>query len=176
MPKQPPESESVATPEAPAVEAKKGGGIPKIAIIAGVLLIQIVAAYFIQKTFIFNHVPGTKDVVAAPKKPAKHAKEEEAKIILLDEIVVNPAETGGRRYLAVTLGLQLAGAEAEKALEKNKPLVRDALISLLSSKHLEQLASISYRDTLKTEIKEAIQKQMHDTEIENVVFSGYVLQ
>jgi flagellar FliL protein len=172
-----PDADQPTATEATA-EPKSKGGIPKIAIIAGVLLVQIVAAYFLQKTFLFNHVPGGKVVEAAPKKAAKKAEGGEGKVVMLDEIVVNPAETGGRRYLAVTLGLQLAGGgeESEKLVEKNKPLIRDALISLLSSKHLDQLASIAYRDTLKLEIKEAVSKQLKDTEIENVVFSGYVLQ
>jgi flagellar FliL protein len=174
MAKNPPESEQPTAPDA-ADAPKKKGGIPKIALIAVVLLVQIVAAYFIQKTLLFPAVPGQKVAEAAPKKVAKHS-EEESKVILLDEIVVNPAETGGRRYLAVSLGLQIASAEAEKLVEKNKPLIRDALISLLSAKHLDQLASIAYRDTLKQEIKEAVAKQLKDTEIENVVFNGYVLQ
>jgi flagellar basal body-associated protein FliL len=180
MAKKIPEPEAAAAAPAPAedtaAEAKPRKGIPKAAIIAGVLLVQIVAAYFLQKTFLFNHVPGAKEVVAAPKKPVKHGEEAEAKIVLLDEIVVNPAETAGRRYLAVTLGLQIDVPEGDKLIEKNKALIRDALISLLSSKHLDQLANIAYRDTLKHEIKEAVNHQLKDTTVSNVVFSGYVLQ
>jgi flagellar protein FliL len=90
--------------------------------------------------------------------------------------VVNPAETGGRRYLVVSLGLQTEAPEAEKTIEKFKPLIRDALITLLSAKHLDELSRISFRDTLRTEIKEAANRQLHGVTIDNVVFSSYVLQ
>jgi flagellar protein FliL len=157
-------------------DAKKKGPLPKIVIIVAVLLVQVVAAYFLQKTFIFKDPTAAKAAGLEAEKAKKHTPEVEPTVVMLDELVVNPAETGGRRYLAVTLGVQMTAPEAEKIIEKNKPLIRDALISLLSSKHLDQLANVAYRDSLKLEIKEAINKQMKSNPIDNVVFSGYVLQ
>ena len=134
-----------------------------------------------QKTLFFSNV----SVSQAAEKPKEKEEEksekgkeegEGMKIITLDEIIVNPAETGGRRYLAVTAGLQTATPEAEKKIEEQRALVRDVMITLLSSKHLEELADISYRDSLKAEIRNAINAKVHGLKIENVVFSGYVLQ
>ena len=171
-------SEQVAVEEASS-EPKKRKPLPKPLMIAGVVIVQIIAAYFLQKALLF------KDVTAAvhheekkeEHKKGKHGKEEEASsVIMLDEIVVNPAHSGGRRYLAVTVGFQTAIPEADKLFEKNKPIIRDALISLLSSKDLEKLADISYRDSLKFEIREGINRQLRDSVVSQVVFSSYVLQ
>lgn len=171
-------AQASAAEETPA-EPKKRKPLPKPLIIAGVLIVQIIGAYFLQKTLLF------KDVTAAAhheEKKEEHKKgkpgEEEAtsSVVMLDEIVVNPAHSGGRRYLAVTLGFQTSVPEAEKLFEKNKPIIRDALISLLSSKELEKLADISYRDSLKFEIKEGVNRQLRDSVVSQVVFSSYVLQ
>lgn len=169
------EDTPLPAPEENGGEPKKSGSITKIGMIAAVLLVQIVASYFLQKTFFFQ--PATAGSVRTEaKKPEKPIESEEMKVVMLDEIVVNPAETGGRRYLVVTLGLQTAAPEAEKIIEKYKPLIRDAMISLLSSKHLDELSRISYRDTLRTEIKDAANRQLRGLSIENIVFSSYVLQ
>jgi flagellar protein FliL len=175
-----PEKEPAAPPveEAPA-EPRKKLPLPKILIVAGVIVVQVVASYFLQKTFIFTDVTAAKAASVAAEKAEKEKKktpEVEPTVVMLDEIVVNPAETGGRRYLAVTVGLQMNVPEADKLVEKNKPVIRDALISLLAAKHLDQLANVAYRDSLKLEIKDAINKQLKNNPIDNVVFSGYVLQ
>lgn len=174
------DKDAAASPpaEEPAEVPAKKGGIPKIAVIAGILLVQIVVSYLLQKTLFFKDVAGTHEAAAASHKTEKvEAKEEEeAPVVMLDEIVVNPADTGGRRYLAVTVGLQVRGLEADKKIEKKKPLIRDALISLLSSKPFGELARIGYRDSLKVEIRAAANHQLRDSTVTGIVFTGYVLQ
>jgi flagellar FliL protein len=175
------QEESTPGPEAtetPA-EPKKRKAPPKALIIAAVVVVQIVGAYFVQKAFFYH---GTAAAAPATKteapKDKKHGDKEKAEpsVVMLDEIVVNPAHTGGRRYLAVTVGFQTSVLEADKLFEKNKPLIRDALISLLASKELDKLADIGYRDSLKAEIRETVNRQVRDSVVTQVVFSTYVLQ
>jgi flagellar FliL protein len=166
-------------PEETPAEPKKRKLPPKAVIIAAVVVAQIIGAYFLQKALFFREA-----VAAAPKEKTEASKEKkhgekdsvEPSVVMLDEIVVNPAHTGGRRYLAVTVGFQTSALEADKLFEKNKPLIRDALISLLSSKELDKLADIGYRDSLKAEIKDAVNRQVRDSLVAQVVFSSYVLQ
>jgi len=167
------------SPEAGA-KPKRSGLMIRLGVIAAALLVQVAGAYFLQKALIF-----TNPAIAQAKAEVKKEKEEEAKkkkeaeelsVVMLDEIVVNPADTGGRRYLVVTLGLQTKAPEADKTVEKYKPLIRDALISLLSSKHLDELSRITYRDSLRTELTAAVNRQVHGLTIDNVIFSSYVLQ
>lgn len=166
-----------APPETPAEgggEPKKSIPMVKIGIIAAVLLVEIAASYFLQKSFLFqNAAAGNAKAEVKKEKPKESG---EMKVVMLDEIVVNPAETSGRRYLVATLGLQVSSPEADKTIEKYKPLIRDALISLLSSKHMDELSRISYRDTLREQIKDAANRQLREVTIDNVVFSSYVLQ
>jgi flagellar protein FliL len=175
-------AKAAAAEETPA-EPKKRKPLPKPLIIAAVVVVQIIAAYFLQKTLFFNDVTAAvqheekKTEHKAENKKGKHGEgEETSSVVMLDEIVVNPARSGGRRYLAITVGFQTAVPDADKLFEKNKPLIRDALISLLSSKDMEKLADISYRDSLKIEIREGVNRQMRDSVVSQVVFSSYVLQ
>lgn len=167
------EPEAAEQPAPP--EPKPSKPMMKYAIFGAILIAQVVLAYFLQKTFLFpgSATANTAEVKAEESEEAEDGAETE--IVMLDEIVVNPAETAGRRYLAVTVGLQMKGEEAEKAVEKSAPLIRDALITLLSAKHLDELSRASYRDTLRAEIKAAANSHLKNR-VETVVFSGYVLQ
>ena len=166
-------------PEETSAEPKKRRLPPKPVIIAAVVVAQIIGAYFLQKTLFFHDLAAAepKEKTEAPKEK-KHGGEPAAEpsVVMLDEIVVNPAHTGGRRYLAVTVGFQTSLPEASKFFEKNKPLIRDGLISLLSSKELDKLADIGYRDSLKAEIRDNVNRQLRDSVVSQVVFSSYVLQ
>ena len=169
------EPEAAEQPAPP--EPKPSKPMMKYAIIGAILIAQVVLAYFLQKTFLFpgSATANTAEVKAEESEEAEDEDGAEAAIVMLDDIVVNPAETAGRRYLAVTVGLQMKGEEAEKAVEKSAPLIRDALITLLSAKHLDELSRASYRDTLRAEIKAAANSHLKNR-VETVVFSGYVLQ
>lgn len=167
-------------PEVAPTEAKPKKPMMKYIIIGATVLIQITAAYYLQKTFLFA---GPAVEVTAEDEHAEEEEEVEGahgeggpSIVTLEEIVVNPAGTGGRRYLAVTIALKSGATEVEKKIEESKPLIRDALITLLSSKALDQLADISYRDSLKSEVKAVLNGVDKKLKIETVVFSGYVLQ
>lgn len=171
--------ETPTSPEVPAEEAasvKRPLPLIKIGIIAGVLVAQGAAAYFLQTALLFSDRPAVEHAPVEEKVVEKAVPEQEMEVVMLEEIVVNPAQTSGRRYLAITLGLQIAAPEAEKLVDKKKPLIRDALISLLSSKPLDRLADIQYRDSLKHDIRDTVNKYFPETPVANVIFTNYVLQ
>jgi len=176
-------------PEASAQpEAKKKSPLMKILLIAGILIAQTAAAYFIQKTLFFSGPPSPKEIHADAESEEAHGEEAEeeggghgkegggSSVAMLDEIIVNPAGTGGRRFLSTIVGLSLKDAKMEASIGDKMPLIRDAAISLLSSKSLDQLASLSYRDTLRSELQASVNGIMEKQVVKGVVFSTYVLQ
>ncbi|MDD5088268.1 MAG: flagellar basal body-associated FliL family protein [bacterium] len=183
MPKSEPEQKKSAPPaspeptDAPAAEKPAKKFVPpKWAIFAAVLLVQIAGSYYLQKALIFSHPAGATEVKSEePKEPPKE-EAKEASVVMLDEFVVNPAETAGRRFLAVKIGLETTALESDKLFESKAPLIRDAVISLLASKPFEQLANVQYRDTLKDEVKVIVNEQFADDPVSRVLFTGYVLQ
>lgn len=175
-------------PEQPA-EPKEKSPLMKYLVIAGILVAQTAAAYFIQKTIFF---PDRTSVVAPADEESDHEEEEgeeaeegeghgeEGKsgsnVALLDEIIVNPAGTGGRRFLSTIVGFTLKSPKSQPVLMAQMPIVRDAAITLLSSKSLDQLASIAYRDTLRAELVTTVNALVGEKPVTGVVFSTYVLQ
>jgi flagellar FliL protein len=161
----------------------KKAGPKRIAVIAGILVVQVIAAYFLQRTFLFPTSPSAKanslEVGANTGEGTDHGGSSHAKkgeILLLDEIIVNPAETGGRRFLAITIGFEVVGDEGLQATEQRKPLVRDGIIGLLSAKRISELADIAYRDSLREEIRQKIEEELEPLEVPRVFFTGFVLQ
>jgi flagellar basal body-associated protein FliL len=169
--------------------APKKPGMKKLAILAGVIVVQVIASYFLQRAFLF---PGAQPAEAgivetketkkgvekeSKREESKHSKgsEKASEMVMLDEIIVNPAQTAGRRFLAVTIGFEVEGEE-RNVIENRKPLIRDDLIGLLSSKTITQLADITYRDTLRSEIRTKIEEELNPLSVARVVFTGYVLQ
>lgn len=176
----------------PTPEPKKKFPLMKYLIIAGILIAQTAAAYFIQKTFFVPSPPvsATEQVDEADAEHGEEAEEEaeeggghggEAKggssnIALLDEIIVNPAGTGGRRFLSTIVGLTLKDVKSNEVVQGQMPIIRDAAITLLSSKTLDQLASIAYRDSIRQELMATVNGIMKEKPVTGVVFSTYVLQ
>jgi flagellar FliL protein len=164
--------------------AKKRSFIPpmKYLIIAGVVIVQIAASYFLQKALFFSDV-AEAGLVTSQEAVEGHAEGdeqsgeqlEEPVIVMLEEVIVNPAGTEGRRYLATRLGLQTRSMTGEEEISSRAILIRDAVISLLSSKSMTQLSDLAYRDTLRAELRDVVNLQLKDTHVDNVVFSDYVL-
>jgi len=178
-----------------AEQPSKKGGLPQIVILAGVIVVLVAVSYVLQRTFLFQSSSSAH--AHSVEKEKSHDKEDEAhdeeapvgEMVMLNEIIVNPAGTGGRRFLAVTMGFEVVQAEKHEEKEEGghgaaegswidnyKPLIQDALIGLLSSKNITDLASISYRDTLREEVRARIEQEIKPNEVTRVFFTGYVLQ
>ncbi|MCB1059363.1 MAG: flagellar basal body-associated FliL family protein [Calditrichaeota bacterium] len=176
-PKQPEAAEEQAEP-------KKKSPLMKYLIIAGILIAQTAAAYFIQKTIFFPDQHSDTEQVAEEEgghgeeagEEGGHGESAGGSIALLDEIIVNPAGTGGRRFLSTVVGLTLKDPKLEETVAAQMPIIRDAAITLLSSKSLDQLASIGYRDSLRSELVATINGLVKEEPVTGVVFSTYVLQ
>ena len=59
----------------------------------------------------------------------------------LDTFTVNLKSDSGRRYLKVTLSLELEGEELSIELDAKSPVLRDRIIRILTSKPLEEISS-----------------------------------
>lgn len=188
--KKAPKSDKSEAP-APEQEVKKTSPLMKILVMVGILIAQTAAAYFIQKTIFFPspsvptelHVDSETEAGDEGEEASeegghgeKEGKGKGSSVALLDEIIVNPAGTGGRRFLSTVVGLSLKNSTTEDNVVDKMPLIRDAAISLLSSKSLDQLASLSYRDTLRHELQASVNAIMEKDAVKGVVFSTYVLQ
>ena len=78
--------------------------------------------------------------------------------------------------LLASLGLSIESEESKKMLEEKQVVVKDAVISVLSSKSVSQLGSATYRDTLKVEILKNLSVQLPGSKVNNIYFSKFIIQ
>ena len=92
-------------------------------------------------------------------------------------IVVNPRGTEGRRYLMVKIGAEAEAVETLDRLTVLTPAATDAVIGLLASRSVAELADITRRDSLKEEVRVAFNDLLgEDGPVTRVYFTQYVLQ
>jgi len=151
-------------------EVKAKGGKLKFMLIPVILLVQATAAYFVVFNILLKGP--AKEAQAAPKKP----KLEVGQFFELNDIVINPAESGGRRYLVVELGLETQDPMVVEEATSKEIWIRDAIISLLTEKTAQELMEVSVRNRLRKEILETINVKMDQGKFDRLYFKKYILQ
>jgi flagellar FliL protein len=169
---------------------KKSSPITKI-ILFGVpaFIVQLILVYFITANILINKVnngaaTGHGEETVSEESSGHEEGGEEGEgssssgqfIYSIDEVVVNPANTNGRQLLLTSLAFDLASEENKTELEGKEFLVKDMIISVLSSKSPRFLNDITQRDSLRNEISNKIEGFIPGIKIKKVYFSKYILQ
>jgi len=114
------------------------------------------------------------------KKPAKKEQKEgeasQSLVYAIKDIVVNPAGTGGTRFLSVSIGFELGAPELMTEFQEREALVRDALITILSSKTVAQLTDAREKEIARLQIKKRLEQLLETNEIAGVYYTDFVLQ
>ena len=162
------------SPEAP--EPKAGGKGRKIAVVLAIIVgagLGMGVAYsqfgVIDRTA--QGLLGAGNDAADAKRPVKYGE-----FMQIEGLVVNPAGTGGVRYLMVSVGLEAADPAVLEEVTTKDVVVRDAVIGLLSAKTVETLADIGNRDDMKEEIRLTINGILGKGEIDRLYFTQFMLQ
>ncbi|HPG37970.1 MAG TPA: flagellar basal body-associated FliL family protein [bacterium] len=94
----------------------------------------------------------------------------------IEEIIVNPAETRGTRYLVMSLSVIAKGKNLETRLEAKRPAINDAINTLISRKTVLWLSDIDNRPFLREEIKILLETIIGDTKVLRLYFTKYIFQ
>ncbi len=124
-----------------------------------------------------NHGDGSTDTEDGNTESSHSAGGTEVGIMYpLDLFTVNLLSESGRRYLKVELNLEIEGEELAHELDTKKPLLRDIIIRILSSKSLEEISTAKGKETLKEQIVSEINPRIKDGKVMNVYFVDFVVQ
>ncbi len=182
----------VATGEPPAPAAKRGSS--KLVIFGGiglaVILIGVALALFVLRPMMASTSGGaagkadtsrTEKRADLPKaaKPEKSGKAGEAGsaiVFSIEDIVVNPAGTGGTRFLSVSFGFDLNSKELAMEFEQREPLVRDVLITILSSKTVAELTDPKQKEIMRLQIRKRLSQLLSTDDLTGVYYTDFVLQ
>lgn len=150
---------------APARKSKK-----KLFVIIGILVVLLAGggagAWFLTQG---KHDSAGKAEVAPPKVPV---------FLALDTFTVNLQ--GGEQYLQIDITLQVADQAQVDALKLHMPRIRNRLLTLLSSKHADELTNAEDKAKLaqeiRTQVAQPFQAAGQPQQVEDVLFTSFVIQ
>jgi flagellar FliL protein len=115
-----------------------------------------------------------------PSKVAEMPVEEEENVIgplySLDTMIVNLAGHGGKRYLRVTMALELSDPESVDTIESRLPQIRDAVLMILPTKTYDDVSTTDGKIALRNQVMEKINTLMTKGRVNNIYFTEFVVQ
>lgn len=160
--------ENSATPlEQYTEDAKKPKG-SKILIFILVITVVLSAGGFIgYKTFVANKEKADSEI-------KKEKGDEKIVLVPLDAFIVNLGDTG--RYLKVTMQLELVNPSYQEMVSQRIPNIRDAVITLLSSKSSDSVSGPEGKIQLKDDLLLRLNNAMGKEVFKNLYFTEFVMQ
>jgi flagellar FliL protein len=150
-------------------EGKKSGGKKKlILILIPVLLLLIgggAGAYF----FVFHKKSEAKKAVpVAPKKLG----------IMYDlgSFLVNLADKNANTYAKVSITIELSNQKVQEEVVKRLPIIKDAVINLLSSKTYNEIRTPEGKEELRLELIKRINAILVTGGVQNIYFTQFIVQ
>jgi len=97
------------------------------------------------------------------------------KMIPLEQFTVNLSTPGTStpKYVRVNISLEVPNGDTESEVTQKMPQVRNAIIDLVNSKRVSDLATGEGRDYLKDEIKGALNSFMVTGKVKGVFFTSF---
>lgn len=94
----------------------------------------------------------------------------------MEELIVNPADTRGQRYLVVECNLELQHTDHIELVEQNIQRIKHDMIELLSARTLQQLGQFEEREELRIELAEVVNRAIGLRSVRNLYYTRYVMQ
>lgn len=113
---------------------------------------------------------------AAPAAGGKEGAAAEAVIHVLDNMVLNPAGSGGSRYLLLTVAIEVGSPTAIESFKARDAELRDIVLTTLGTKPVEQLTDMATREQFKVEIMKAVDERFGKKSVKRIYFPQFVVQ
>lgn len=169
-------------------QGKKGNGLVLIIIIVILLLLLVVGGLLAFLLMGGNEENAQAQAVqtqteqvqaTAPKNTAGKRSNDYVNmgpVYPLDQFIVNLLSESGSRYLKTKVDLELSADTLTPEIDKKKPLIRDIVVSTLSSKTYEEVSTQKGKNRLKDEIVDRLNEVLADGHIKNIYFTDFVVQ
>ncbi len=99
---------------------------------------------------------------------------------VVDNLVLNPAGSGGTRFLMLTTAIEFGDAKLVDQFKARDAEVRDVLLRVVGAKSVEQLTEMTMRDGLRKELTDSLTqmlpKKQRKKAISRVFFPQFVIQ
>jgi len=112
----------------------------------------------------------------ASAEGGKEGEPVQAAIHVLDNMVLNPAGSGGSRYLLLTVAIEVGSPAALESFKVRDAELRDIVLSTLGTKQVEQLTNMAAREQFKIEITKAVDERIGKKAVKHIYFPQFVVQ
>ncbi|QER42135.1 flagellar basal body-associated FliL family protein [Thermodesulfobacterium sp. TA1] len=152
-------------------EAGKKGGKKKflLFLVVGLLVIALASGVVL-------FLMGKK---GEEKEGGKKAKKESAavKVIYpLEPVVVNLLDPTGKRYLQVRLAFGVADKKAEEEIKVKEPMIKDVIITYLSSKTPEEVMQPDAKEAIKKDLLVKINEALGEEIVLAIYITQYIVE
>lgn len=149
-------------------------------------IIQLIVVYFVTANILMEKMAADNedDLGEYLEKVVNPSKTDEDGVPVelgkfthsFEDIIVNPALSGGNQLLLTSITFDVPTEENKKELEAKGFIINDLIISILSSKYSKQLSDNNFKDSLRTEIADEIESKLPGMKINKVYFNKYIMQ
>jgi flagellar FliL protein len=94
----------------------------------------------------------------------------------LDTFIVNLADQGGKRYLRVTMELEIDAIEVTEEINQRLPQLRNSILMLVPSKTYAEIGTAEGKATLRDELMAQMNSLLTTGQITNIYFTEFVVQ
>ncbi len=147
--------------------------------VIGVLLVALLGVGgFIVYTQVLGGGGGGGE--EAKKEAAKAAELKEAAklgvVTAIDPFIVNLVDDEGKRYLKVSMQLELDSEMLNEEVTNKMPQIKDTIITVLSEKNTDDLLTVNGKFKLKEQIQTRVNVLLKTGVVKNVYFVEFVIQ
>lgn len=167
------------------VEKKKKGGLIKKVLIVVLVLLCVSSGAFAGYMFFQSNKGSTKSTSAVTQQQTAQSSQNKqsnsaqqivsSKTYSLDEFLVNLSDEGGQRYLKTTVYVGYESKKLDSELADKKPMLRDAVISVLRTKKAADFSAKGIED-IKSELISRLNPMLSKGQLTTVYFYDILVQ
>lgn len=94
----------------------------------------------------------------------------------LDTFIVNLADQGGKRYLRVTMELEIDAIELSEEINQRLPQLRNSILMIVPSKSYEDIGTAAGKAALRDDLMAQMNAFLKTGQITNIYFTEFVVQ
>lgn len=140
-------------------------------IIIGILVLCLAGGgFFVWKSGL---LAGNKEEASLEEEDKN---QEMGPVYPLDTFIVNLVGGRGKNYLKAKIELELDDEKTVAIVDKRLPQLRDAILTMLSSKAHEDINTLEGKFQLRAEIISTLNQYIHKGRVKNVYFTDFIVQ
>lgn len=169
-------------------EKKKGLNIKVLLFGFPIFVLQLVLVYVITTNILLDKIIEQKlhggeidSTLAEELLDPIDPEDEHVEVVIgqfiynMEDVVVNPAGTNGQRFLLLSMGFDVPSQEITTIFETKQIIIKDMIITYLSSKSLEEVSQPQFKSELKEGLIASIEEMIPEIKINTVYFSKYIV-